>query len=113
LRRPAAAPSLWGLDPEVDFLNHGSFGACPKSVLALQRGLIERIEREPVRFYVDDLEGLWDSARRSLAKFLGAEPDDLVFVPNATSGVNTILRSLSFKRGTCWTSSPNLQARTS
>jgi len=99
LRRPAAPPRLWQLDPGIDFLNHGSFGACPKPVLAFQTQIQQRIEREPVKFYVDDLERLWDEARRTLAPFLGARPDDLVFVPNATSGVNAVLRSLKFKRG--------------
>ena len=99
LRRPAADPALWHLDPQIDFLNHGSFGACPKPVLAFQQELQQRIEREPVKFYVDDLEKLWDEARDSLARFVGAKADDLVFVPNATSGVNAVLRSLTFKRG--------------
>jgi len=99
LRKPAANPRLWHLDPRVVFLNHGSFGACPKPVLAFQRRLQEQIEREPVKFFVDDLEQLWDGSRRALARFLGAKADDLVFVPNATAGVNTVLRSLRFRPG--------------
>jgi len=99
LRRPAAKPRLWLLDPTVDFLNHGSFGACPKAVLAFQRKIQDRLEREPVAFFVDEWEQLWDGARRELGQFLGAKADDLVFVPNATSGVNAVLRSLKFKRG--------------
>jgi isopenicillin-N epimerase len=87
------------LDPKVTFLNHGSFGACPIPVLAHQNELRERLEREPVAFMVRDLEPLLDKARAALAKFVGAKPNDLVFVPNATSGVNAVLRSLSFKRG--------------
>ena len=90
---------FWSLDPAVTFLNHGSFGSCPQPVLKFQRALQERLERQPVRFLVDDLEPLWDDARRQLAAFVGADTDDLVFVPNATTGVNTILRSLEFKPG--------------
>ncbi len=99
LRRRAAPVRLWRLDSGVDFLNHGSFGACLRVVLAYQRGVRERMERQPVQFFVRDLEGLLDEARGVLAKFVGARSRDLVFVPNATHGVNTVLRSLRFRRG--------------
>ena len=99
LEHPIGGRRFWSLDPQVTFLNHGSFGSCPRPVLKFQRALQDRLERQPVRFLVDDFEPLWDDARRTLAQFVGADADDLVFVPNATSGVNTILRSLEFKRG--------------
>ena len=99
LERPACDPRLWLLDPKVVYLNHGSFGSCPRPVLEFQRRMRNRLERQPVQFFVRDLEPLLDQARGALAKFLRAEADDLVFVPNATAGVNTVLRSLRFKRG--------------
>ena len=99
LDRPACDPRLWLLDPKVVFLNHGSFGSCPRPVLDFQRGIRDRLERQPVQFFVCDLERLLDEARGALAEFLGADAAELVFVPNATSGVNTVLRSLGFKRG--------------
>ena len=87
------------LEPGVDFLNHGSFGATPRVVLAAQQAWRERIEAEPVRFLARDLEGHLDHARRALAEFVGADPDELAFVHNATAGFNSVLRSLAFEPG--------------
>ncbi len=92
-------PSPWLLDPDVIFLNHGSFGACPRPVMEDQQRWRERLEREPVRFMARDLEGLMDEARQTVAAFVGADPCDLVFVPNTTTGVNAVLRSLTFAPG--------------
>jgi isopenicillin-N epimerase len=99
LNRPAGNPNLWLLDPKITFLNHGSFGACPRAVLKFQQELQARLERQPLQFLVRDLEPLMDEARRELARFVNAPADDLVLIPNATTGINTILRSLQFKRG--------------
>ncbi|MCG5061952.1 MAG: aminotransferase class V-fold PLP-dependent enzyme [Limnoraphis sp. WC205] len=86
----------WLLDADVTFLNHGSFGACPIPVLQLQTQLREQLERQPVHFFVREWESLLDEARRQLAEFVGATAEELVFVPNATTGINSVLRSLSF-----------------
>ena len=90
---------LWDLDPSVVHLNHGSFGASPKRVLAVQNELRARMEKNAMRFFLSDLEGLLDEARVALGAFVHAEPHDLVFVPNATTGVNSVLRSLEFRAG--------------
>ena len=82
LNRPAGNPLFWALDPQVVYLNHGAFGACPRSVLDYQRTIRDRLERQPIQFFVRDLEHLLDDARGELAKFLGADPEGLVFVPN-------------------------------
>jgi len=87
----------WTLDPSVTFLNHGSFGACPRAVLAEQQVWRDRLERQPVRFFVRDLESQMTTARGELAQFVGADPDDLAVVSNATTGVNAVLRSLTFE----------------
>jgi isopenicillin-N epimerase len=75
----------WTLDPKITFLNHGSFGATPAKVLEAQSALRARLEAEPVRFMVRELEPLLDAARGELAAFVGARPENLG-VPNATAG---------------------------
>jgi isopenicillin-N epimerase len=91
--------ALWSLDPSVIYLNHGSFGACPSAVLDAQAALRQEMEREPVDFLVAALPSRLNAAREALAEFLTAEPADLVFVPNATAGVNAVLRSLPLAPG--------------
>jgi isopenicillin-N epimerase len=91
--------ALWSLDPSVIYLNHGSFGACPSAVLDAQAALRQEMEREPVDFLVAALPSRLNAAREALAAFLTAEPADLVFVPNATAGVNAVLRSLPLAPG--------------
>lgn len=90
---------FWLLDPEVVYLNHGSFGACPQPVLAVQQQLCQALERQPMAFLGRDYELRLDAARQQLATFLGGRSQNLVFVPNATTGVNTVLRSLNFRPG--------------
>jgi len=87
------------LDPDVTFLNHGSFGACPSPVLEAQRRIRDRMEREPVRFLTREAPLLLAQAREALGRFIGASPDDLAFVPNATTGLNAVLQSLSLAAG--------------
>ncbi len=91
--------SHWTIDPDVVFLNHGSFGACPRPVLEAQAELRARLEREPCAFMAREWEGRVDEAREALARFVGADPGNVAFVTNATTGVNTVLRSLRFSPG--------------
>lgn len=87
------------LDPTVVYLNHGSFGACLREVLEVQSELRARMELEPVRFFIRDLPDLLDEARAALARFIGSEPRDMVFVRNATSAVNAVVGSLVLAAG--------------
>jgi isopenicillin-N epimerase len=91
--------SPWLLEPEISFLNHGSFGACPEPVLEAQRVWRERMEAQPVRFLGRELETHLDEARLRVGQFLRADADGIAFVPNATTGVSTVLSSLRFQPG--------------
>lgn len=95
----SVAQDVWLLDPEISFLNHGSFGSTPREVLEFQQQLQLRMERRPMGFLVRELEGELDKAREHLAGFLGVNASELVFVRNATAGVNAVLRSLKLAPG--------------
>jgi isopenicillin-N epimerase len=96
---PSALARHWALDPAVTLLNHGSFGACPRHVLDTQREWRDQMEAEPVRFLARELDGRLAEARAALGGFVGADPDDLAFVTNATGAVNAVVRSLRFEPG--------------
>jgi isopenicillin-N epimerase len=92
---------LFLLDPEIVFLNHGSFGACPRPVFAEYQRFQLELEREPVEFLglkrrFPELIGV---ARERLAAYVGASASDLVLVPNATTAVNAVARSLDLQPG--------------
>lgn len=90
---------LFILDPNIVFLNHGSFGAAPRFVLDAYQEWQYRLERQPVQFIIREMLGELENARQVLGKFINAPADDLVFVPNATFGINIIARSLQLKAG--------------
>ena len=87
------------LDPNVTFLNHGSFGACPRAVFERYQEWQLELERQPVLFLARRLEDLLGDARAALGAFVGADPDDLVFIPNATAGVNVAARAVRLAAG--------------
>jgi isopenicillin-N epimerase len=96
---PSALAAHWGLDPDVTFLNHGSFGATPTAVLEAQAEWRRRMEAEPVRFLARELDGNLAEVRSVVGRFVGAAADDLALIANATGGVNAVLRSLRFAPG--------------
>jgi isopenicillin-N epimerase len=89
----------WLLAPNITFLNHGSFGACPKKVLDLQADLRRQMEAEPVQFLWRRYEERLEPSRRELARFIGARSRDVAFVTNATTAVNAVCRSIRFRPG--------------
>lgn len=91
--------SNWDLDPDLTFLNHGSYGATPRSVLQTQSALRARMEREPVRFFKADLERLLDGVREKLAAFVGCPAADLAPFSNATAALGTVLLNTPLKAG--------------
>jgi isopenicillin-N epimerase len=99
----------WLLDPECTYLNHGTVGAAPRRVLDKQQALRQEMERQPSRFMLRELNGHQPMPGRSVSRlreaigqvapFVGSRPDDLVFVPNVTTGLNAVLGSVPLARG--------------
>src|SRR5947208_3732268 len=99
----------WLLDPACTYLNHGTVGAPPRRVLQKQQAIRDEIERQPARFMLRELGGEQPApwrresrlreAARSVADFVGARAEDLVFVPNVTTGLNAVLRSIPLGPG--------------
>ena len=87
------------LDPEVAFLNHGSFGACPRPVFERYQAWQRELENEPIDFFDRRLPALLDTARGALANYVGCSAEDLAFVQNATTGVNLAARALGLGPG--------------
>src|SRR6185437_8313024 len=95
----------WLLDPACTYLNHGTVGATPKRVLARQQALRDEMERQPSRFMLRELSGEYPmpwrrvsrlrEAVEQIAPFVGSRPDDFVFVPNVTVGMNAVLGSIA------------------
>jgi isopenicillin-N epimerase len=99
----------WALDPGTLYLNHGTVGATPRRVLARQQAIRDEMEKQPARFLLRECSGLVGAPRTAptllrlaaaeVADFCGCEGDDLVFVDNATAGVNAVLQSLELRAG--------------
>ena len=90
--------ALWPLEHTVSHLNHGSFGAVPTPVLEEQQSWRARMEANPVRFFVREQPEALVQARAEIAHFLGAEPEALAFVRNATAAASTVLSCLDLAR---------------
>jgi len=92
---------LFLLDPSVVYLNHGTFGACPRPVFEAYQGFQRELERQPIEFLALErrFPALIDAARLELAAYVGAAPNDLVFATNTSSALNAVIRSLQLGPG--------------
>jgi isopenicillin-N epimerase len=93
----SALKDLFLLDPEIVFLNHGSFGACPRPVFETYQTWQRTLEQQPVAFLGRQAAALLAHARSHLAAYLGVAADDVVYVPNPTTAINMVARSLHLR----------------
>jgi isopenicillin-N epimerase len=95
----SALAKHWLLEKDAFYLNHGAFGACPVPVLEKQQQYRNMLESHPIRFMIREMDELIYRSKRKIAFFTGVKERDLAFVTNATQGVNTVLKSLTFNKG--------------
>lgn len=99
LTAPVSSILRWSLDPAIQHLNHGSYGGCPNAVTAAAAAWRARLDAAPMRFMVLDWQPALDRARASLAEFVHAPAERLVFVPSSTVGVAIALNSVALAAG--------------
>ena len=99
MTRSSPYAHLWNLDEAMTYLNHGSFGAATVATRERKREIQDQIESQPGRVFIRELYDLMAESRRAIGNLVGAAAEDIALVPNATSGVNTVLRSLTFEPG--------------
>ena len=87
------------LDPEITYLNHGSFGACPRPIFENLVHWQKQLELEPVKHLAFDIFPLLEESRLSLSKYIGCKKDDLIFTPNPSTALNTVIKSLNLNKG--------------
>src|SRR5260370_41398199 len=98
-RRHLAIRQEFLLDPDVVYLNHGSYGACPRPVFERYQAWQRELETQPVEFLGRRGRGLIEEARTALAGYLGADADEVVYFPNVTHALNVAIRSLPLNQG--------------
>ena len=89
--------SLFLLDPKITYLNHGSFGACPKPIFDSLIAWQKKLELDPVKHLAFDIFDHLENSRNSLSEYIGCNKDDIVFFPNPSTALNTVIRSLGLK----------------
>lgn len=96
---PSPLAAHWAHDPGVCYLNHGSFGSCPRAVLEAQSRWRDAMEAEGVRFFVEQLRPRMDEARKRLADFVRCDWEGIAFLHNETTVVATVLDNIRFRPG--------------
>ena len=91
--------TLFMLDPSITYLNHGSYGACPKPIFNDLIKWQKQLENEPVRHLAYDIYPLLEQSRKSLSKYIGCDKDDIIFTPNPSTALNTVIKSLDLTKG--------------
>ena len=87
------------LDPEITFLNHGSYGACPKPVFKAYQDWQKKLESQPVQFMTNQVYSALEKSRVSMSQFVGCDEDEMVFIQNPTTAVTNIIYNLDLKAG--------------
>ena len=96
---PENLKSLFQLDPDITFLNHGSYGACPRPVFEDYQKWQVMIEQHPVKFMQDDIYQYLDESRSSLGNYINCNKNDLIYVPNPTHAVANIIKNVNLDIG--------------
>ena len=96
---PIALKSKFLLDSEITFLNHGSYGACPKPVFKVYQQYQKDLETHPVKFMQEDVYSLLEQSRESLSQYINCDKDDIIYVSNPTHAVGTIIHNISINPG--------------
>ena len=87
------------LRPDIHYLNHGSFGACPIPVFEAYQNFQLQLETEPLQFMINTGEALLEESKKALAKYVNCDWKDLVYVTNPTTAMNIVIKNLDFKEG--------------
>lgn len=91
--------SLFQIDDSITFLNHGSFGSCPKPIFEEFIRFQKELEAEPVNFILNKQPQYLEDAKKALANFIHCSDKDFFFIPNPTIAINTVMRSLNLQHG--------------
>ena len=90
--------SLFMLDPKITYLNHGSFGACPRPIFEELINWQKQLEYEPVKHLAYDIYDHLEESRDALSKYVNCNKDDIIFTPNPSTALNTVIKSLDLKK---------------
>ena len=87
------------LNPDINFLNHGSFGACPKDIFDDYQQWQLRLERDPYQFFLDTGQQELERSKQALANYINCAVEDLIYIPNPTTGINMVVKNLNLQPG--------------